>query len=69
MAEIQGEVVKKGEQSVVSGLLNAKGDKDAIASWKQDLLRILQVFNVRPIATVWHLLMGPFRRSWRSIPM
>ena len=27
-------------------------DKDAIAAWKQDLLMILQVFNVRPASPV-----------------
>jgi hypothetical protein len=29
----------------------AKDDKDKIAGWKQDLVRILQVFNVRSIGS------------------
>ena len=56
MAEIQGNVVKKGKQSLVSGFLNAKGDKDAIAAWRQDLVKILHVFNVRSASSIWHPL-------------
>ena len=30
----------------------AKGDKEKIAAWKQDLVRILHVFNVRSVLPV-----------------
>lgn len=50
VAAIQKEVVKQGKRSVVSRLLHAKNDKDKIASWKQDLLAVLQVFNVRSVS-------------------
>ncbi|KAF9785183.1 hypothetical protein BJ322DRAFT_1020756 [Thelephora terrestris] len=39
MVEIQGETVKEDERSWVSKLLGARGDKDTIAAWKQDLNR------------------------------
>jgi hypothetical protein len=38
--------VKKDKRHTVSRLFHAKGDKDAIANWRQDLNRILQIFNV-----------------------
>ena len=61
MAEIQGNVTKKGKQNWASGFLNAKGDKDAIATWKQDLMRVLQVFNVRSASPVWQSLIAPLQ--------
>ena len=33
----------------------AKSDKDKIAAWKQDLIRVLHVFNVRLIHPLIHL--------------
>ena len=46
LAEIERKVVKGGKRSVVFRFLLSKGDKDKIATWKQDLLRVLHIFNV-----------------------
>jgi hypothetical protein len=40
-------VNKRGKRNVVFRSILAKGDKDEIAAWNQDLVRILHVFNVR----------------------
>ena len=61
MAEIQGNVVKKGGQGRLSGFVNARGDKDANASWKQELVMVLDVFNVRSLGVVWYWLTAPFQ--------
>jgi len=47
VAEIQARIVEKRERGLLSRLAHAKNDKEAIAAWKLDLIRILQVFNVR----------------------
>ena len=58
--EIQRKVTKQGERNVISRHVHAKNDKEKIAAWKLDLSRILQVFNVRSIISVWRLLtLGP----------
>jgi hypothetical protein len=59
VAEIQGKVVKKGKRNPVSQLFGSKNDKDAIASWRQDLNRILHIFNVRSTNPVWRSLRDP----------
>ena len=46
LAEIKQGVVKMGKRNAVSRLLHAKNDKEAIAAWRQDLNRVLHVFNV-----------------------
>jgi len=46
MAEIQRRIVEKRERGLLSRLAHAKNDKETIAAWKMDLIRILQVFNV-----------------------
>ena len=56
MAEIEKKILKQSKRNVVSRHLHAKNDKEKIASWKSDLGRILQVFNVRPIISVLLLL-------------
>ena len=43
---IQKKVVKQGKRNVVSRFILAKSDKEKIAAWKQDLVRVLHVFNV-----------------------
>ena len=60
LAEIQRKVVKQGKRNVASRLVHAKGDKDKIVAWTQDLLRVLNVFNVCLI-TSWSFdeLNGP----------
>jgi len=52
MAEIQGRIVEKRERGLLSRLAHAKNDKETIATWKMDLIRILQVFNVRSADSV-----------------
>jgi len=52
MAEIQGRIVGKRERGLLSRLAHAKNDKELIAAWKSDLVRILQVFNVRSAGSV-----------------
>jgi hypothetical protein len=51
VAEIHRKVVKQGKRNAVYRFILAKGDKEKIASWKQDLIRLLHVFNVR--STNW----------------
>ena len=55
MAEIQGRVIEQAKRNAISRHLHAKNDKEKIAAWKSDLNRILQVFNVRSIISVWLL--------------
>jgi hypothetical protein len=52
LVEMQMKVVKRGKRSGVVRFILAKDDKDKIAGWKQDLVRILQVFNVRSVGSV-----------------
>jgi hypothetical protein len=52
VAEIQGKVVKRGKRNQISRFLSSKNDKDAIAAWRQDLNRILHIFNVRSLGPV-----------------
>jgi hypothetical protein len=47
LVEMQKKVVKRSKRSSVFRFILTKDDKDKIAGWKQDLVRILQVFNVR----------------------
>ena len=49
VAEIQDKITEKGGRNLPSRLVHAKSDKDAIAGWKLDLNRILQVFTVRSL--------------------
>ena len=49
IAEIQGKVIKLGKQNVASRIFHAKVDKDKIAAWRNDLVRVLHIFNVRSI--------------------
>jgi hypothetical protein len=64
MAKIQGKVVKQGKRNSLYRFVLSKPDKDKIAAWKQDFMRILHVFNVRAIGSVWHSyanLAAPFQ--------
>ena len=56
VAGIQERIIEKRGRNLVSRLANAKNDKETIATWKLDLNRILHIFNVRLIITVWPLL-------------
>ena len=51
MDNVQTRIVDKNERNAFSRALHAKGDKDAIAAWKQEFNRILQIFNVRPVGS------------------
>ena len=53
VAEIQEKVIEKAGRNLLSRLVYAKDDKDAIASWRLDLNRILHIFNVRSVVSVW----------------
>ena len=52
VAGIQRKVVKQGKRNVAIRFFLAKGDKDKIAAWRQDLVRVLHVFNVRSIDSI-----------------
>ena len=54
MAEIQRKVARQGKRNTASRLIIAKGDKDKIAGWKQDFVRVLHIFNVSSIGRVGH---------------
>ena len=47
VAEIQNQVIERGKRNAFSRAFHSKTDKDAIVAWRQDLIRILQIFNVR----------------------
>ena len=49
MEEIQGRIAKLGKRNAFLQHLHAKDDKEKIAAWRLDFLRILQVFNVCPV--------------------
>jgi len=61
MAEIQGKIIEKRERGLLSRLARAKNDKETIAAWKLDLIRILQVFNVRSVDFARLLLIASFQ--------
>ena len=56
IAEIQGNVDEKRDKNSFLKFLDAKSDKDAIASWDRDLTRVLHVFSVRSVGSVSHSL-------------
>ena len=58
VAGIQEKIIEKGGRSLLSRLAHAKSDKETITAWKLDLNRILHVFNVRSVITVWLSLTG-----------
>ena len=46
VAEIQKKIAKQSGRHRISRIFHARNDKDVIATWKSDLNRILNVFNV-----------------------
>ena len=56
MTEIERNVIEQGKRNVVSRHFHAKNDKEQIAGWRSDLVRILQIFNVRSIISTQPLL-------------
>ena len=49
VAAVQKKIATQGKRNVVSQVFHAKSDKDAIAVWRQDLVRVHHVFNVRRV--------------------
>ena len=66
VAEIQRKVVKQGKRNSALRFVLSRSNKDRIAAWKQDLVRVLHVFNVRSILSIEHSRTQqlPFRPSW-----
>ena len=52
LSGIQRKVVKQGKRNAMYRSILAKGDKEKIATWKQDLVRVLHVFNVCSIGLI-----------------
>jgi hypothetical protein len=52
MVEIQRNVKKQGKRNGFMRFVLAKGDKDKIAAWNQELVRLLHVFNVSSVGPV-----------------
>jgi hypothetical protein len=52
MVEMQRNVDKQGKRNGFMRFILAKGDKDKIAAWNQELVRLLHVFNVSPTGSV-----------------
>ena len=50
---MQKNVNKQGKRNVVVRFILSKVDKERIAAWNQDLVRVLHVFNVRSIGSCW----------------
>jgi len=61
VAAIQRNVEELNERKLLSRHFHAKNDKEAIASWKADLNRILHVFAVRSIMPSLEFLMTRFQ--------
>jgi len=61
VAAIQRRIINQGRRHIILRHLHAKNDKEKIAAWRLDLIRILHVFNVRYIASVWLLLTPHFQ--------
>lgn len=53
MEAIQEKVTEKNGRNLFSQFVNAKNDKETIASWRSDLERILHIFNVRSVISMW----------------
>ena len=60
VATIQN-VVKQGKQNVFSRIFHAKRDRSSIATWRQDLTNVLQIFNVRFVGSASYLLRASFQ--------
>jgi hypothetical protein len=71
VVKIQGKAVKKGKRNALFRFVLSKTDKDKIAGWKQDFIRVLHVFNVRSIGfvgTQTRTQQPRLRPSWQSTP-
>ena len=61
MGEIQRHIIERGKRNVISRRYHAKDDKEAIATWRLDLDRILPAFDVRPVTPARRLLTFRFQ--------
>ena len=61
VAAIQGKVTKQGKRNAASRLFHPRGDKDKILAWRQDLDRIVRVFNVRSGCSARHSLIVTYQ--------
>jgi hypothetical protein len=52
MVEMQRNVDKQSKRNGFIRFILAKGDKDKIAAWNQELFRLLHVFNVSSIGSI-----------------
>ena len=66
MDEIQRHVIKWGKRNVISRQYHAKDDKEAIATWRLDLDRIVHVFNVCSVIPARRLLIFGFQIELRA---
>jgi len=51
--EIQRKVIRQDKRNAASRLVHAKNDKEMIVTWRSDLARVLLIFNVCGIISVW----------------
>jgi hypothetical protein len=56
LAAIRKKTDERVKRSLASKLIHRKGEKEAIAGWNRDLVRILHIFNVRSVDPVRRLL-------------
>ena len=61
MTEIQEKIVKWGKRNALSQFLHTKNDEKTIATWRLELTRVLQVFNVCPVHSIRSLLTFHFQ--------
>ena len=57
--EIEGNIIKQGKRNGISQRLHAKSDKEKVAAWGSDLDKMLQVFNVRSVASITTVAKSP----------
>lgn len=50
--EIERKVMKEGKRNVVVRHLHAKYNKEKITAWRLDLVKILNIFNVRSVIPI-----------------
>ena len=54
-------VISRSKRPAGSRFLYAKDDQNVIATWKEDLIRVIHVFNVRSADSGRYLLTVPFQ--------
>ena len=64
MVEIQTNIIKRGKRNPISRYFREKDDNKAIATWRLDLNRVLQVFNVCFVTSILSLLKFRFQTEF-----